>query len=71
MTLINRLVQEQESITRAVQQAQQSKWTTWEDVVQRSLERCVENVPAPACFRDKVNVRLVDHQGQFAEVGSG
>ena len=28
---------EQDRVTRAVQQSQQGKWTTWEDVMQRSL----------------------------------
>ena len=37
------------------------KWSlTWSDV---------EDVPAPACFRDKIGVLPVALQGQFAEVG--
>ena len=35
------------------------------------IYRCVEDVLAPACFRDKVNVRPVALQGQFTEVGFG
>ena len=31
----------------------------------------MEDVPAPTCLRDKVSVRPVALQGQFAEVGFG
>ena len=62
---------EQDRVTRAVQQSQQGKWTTWEDVMQRSLTWSDMWKMSPLRLAFAIRSVPVALQGQFAEVGFG